>query len=247
LLVYKFLTAAYALEDLTKRRMKISTFSDINDPFELAGAKSSDPAVQDFLTRHIHQKYGALCFSRKWSNPMLWSHYSDKHKGICLGFEIVGDLEEPKYVDVPTRFDALILFDATPAYSDPSAPEFNADVTHGEAMAGYAEIDLAIGGRLHGGDESGAGGGRGDSGLFRENSIQCQCVQGKAPRLSGSHDPGFILRLNRQSDGHGTPLHHYGLIFSWSMATTSAACANALRPPPTVFSNTPPGHLCPYR
>lgn len=29
-----------------------------------------------------------VCFSGPWSNPVIWAHYSDKHRGICLGFEI---------------------------------------------------------------------------------------------------------------------------------------------------------------
>ena len=33
-----------------------------------------------------------LCFSRNWDNLLLWSHYGDSHKGVCLGFDIpVGD------------------------------------------------------------------------------------------------------------------------------------------------------------
>lgn len=31
---------------------------------------------------------------------MLWSHYADKHKGVCLGFDVKEDLlEEVKYAD----------------------------------------------------------------------------------------------------------------------------------------------------
>ena len=26
---------------------------------------------------------GMLCFSKGWHNPVQWSHYTDKHKGIC--------------------------------------------------------------------------------------------------------------------------------------------------------------------
>ena len=34
------------------------------------------------------------------SNPVLWSHYADKHKGVCLGFDVKEDLlEEVKYAD----------------------------------------------------------------------------------------------------------------------------------------------------
>jgi len=29
-----------------------------------------------------------LCCSKSWSNPLLWSHYSDNHKGIALVLEV---------------------------------------------------------------------------------------------------------------------------------------------------------------
>ncbi|MBI1397986.1 MAG: DUF2971 domain-containing protein [Betaproteobacteria bacterium] len=38
------------------------------------------------------KKYGLLCFSRDWSNPVLWSHYAKRHTGIALGFEIPSDM-----------------------------------------------------------------------------------------------------------------------------------------------------------
>lgn len=30
---------------------------------------------------------GVTCFSKSYSNTLLWSHYGDKHKGVCLGFK----------------------------------------------------------------------------------------------------------------------------------------------------------------
>lgn len=33
-----------------------------------------------------------ICFSRGWSNPVQWSHYGGKHTGLCLGFDIPGNL-----------------------------------------------------------------------------------------------------------------------------------------------------------
>jgi hypothetical protein len=32
--------------------------------------------------------YGVLCFSKTWENPVIWSHYADRHRGIALGFDI---------------------------------------------------------------------------------------------------------------------------------------------------------------
>ncbi|HXN72747.1 MAG TPA: DUF2971 domain-containing protein [Candidatus Acidoferrales bacterium] len=34
------------------------------------------------------KRFGMICFSKRWSNPLLWSHYADKHRGICLGFDV---------------------------------------------------------------------------------------------------------------------------------------------------------------
>ena len=33
-----------------------------------------------------------MCFSKKWSNPVQWSHYADKHRGLCLCFEVADEL-----------------------------------------------------------------------------------------------------------------------------------------------------------
>ena len=36
---------------------------------------------------------------RTWTNPLLWGHYADKHKGICLGFDVPDHhLSEVDYV-----------------------------------------------------------------------------------------------------------------------------------------------------
>ncbi|GGD30464.1 DUF2971 domain-containing protein [Flavobacterium orientale] len=32
------------------------------------------------------KNFGISCFSKSYENTLMWSHYSDKHNGICLGF-----------------------------------------------------------------------------------------------------------------------------------------------------------------
>ena len=27
------------------------------------------------------------CFSKSWNSTLMWSHYGDKHKGICVEFD----------------------------------------------------------------------------------------------------------------------------------------------------------------
>src|SRR6266853_3861048 len=92
--VYHFLSAQYALKNLYEHRMKISTVTDLNDPFELLCFNLENMCDREGFATAIEEfsrRFGVLCFSRSWSNPLLWAHYSDKHKGICLGFDVLLD------------------------------------------------------------------------------------------------------------------------------------------------------------
>lgn len=63
----------------------------MNDPFELMPVKAVDAkhrrAIRLFKQR-IDKDKGLICFSETWTNPVLWGHYGDKHKGIALGFDV---------------------------------------------------------------------------------------------------------------------------------------------------------------
>ena len=39
------------------------------------------------------ENIGATCFSKLFDNILMWSHYSDKHKGVCLKFDLLADVE----------------------------------------------------------------------------------------------------------------------------------------------------------
>jgi len=91
MLAYQLMPAAYAIEDLRKRRLKVSFLDDMNDPFELLSPRLERAAHRIAFGKwreDINELTRVLCFSKSWSNPVLWSHYADKHRGICLGFEI---------------------------------------------------------------------------------------------------------------------------------------------------------------
>ena len=94
MLVYHFVNANYGLEDLRLRRLKVATIDDLNDPFELLCVDLSN---QDFRAKmmswkaHVARRFGMVCFSRTWRNPVQWSHYADKHRGLCLAFNVPED------------------------------------------------------------------------------------------------------------------------------------------------------------
>ena len=103
---YKFLNADFALKSLSERRLKISTFDDLNDPFELFPYDLSNRInrrAMRLTKAELSRNRGILCFSATWRDPVLWAHYADKHKGICIGFEIPEESNISRPVKYETR------------------------------------------------------------------------------------------------------------------------------------------------
>lgn len=113
MLVYHFVPANHGLENIHKRRLKISTIPDLNDPFELLCADLSDPDIRKRLRKwkeEMSSRFGLLCFSKTWRNPVQWSHYADRHQGLALGFEIESlFVKEVVYSHIRSKAEALEL------------------------------------------------------------------------------------------------------------------------------------------
>jgi hypothetical protein len=110
--VYKFISAKYGISDLEKRRLKVSTIDDLNDPFDIQAIDTSDPRVANAVEKLIvefRESRGLLCFSRNWDNLLLWSHYASAHSGICLGFDIPDRSTEEAMISVDVRYQPNVL------------------------------------------------------------------------------------------------------------------------------------------
>lgn len=117
---YKFLNAKFGLDGLRKKRLRQSRLHELNDPFELTPYDLTNPSVrQTFLQtrQEVGEGRAVVCFSSDWCDPVIWAHYSDKHRGLCLGFEIPeikGDAENDEsayvsYIEKPLCFPAKFL------------------------------------------------------------------------------------------------------------------------------------------
>lgn len=92
---YHLTSAEHGINSISLSRLKVARFSDANDPFELMAFNTHKRDIRRLLKRFKasqNSRMGLLCFSKNWTNPLLWSHYASKHQGICLGFDLtLGD------------------------------------------------------------------------------------------------------------------------------------------------------------
>lgn len=106
---FHFTALKHALAALSNQRLKVALIDELNDPFELLCTNLADKkARKAFVAFKNYQakRSGLLCFSKSWSNPLLWSHYAEKHRGAALEFEIHPDLiEEVTYTKTRPLLD----------------------------------------------------------------------------------------------------------------------------------------------
>ncbi|MFA1563367.1 DUF2971 domain-containing protein [Aliivibrio fischeri] len=90
-----------SLELLLNRELWFAKPSSLNDPFE--GEASSSEVLEAVwqhypLSENKQAHYGqmieqmlsntGICsFSRTRKNQLMWAHYANEHKGICIGFK----------------------------------------------------------------------------------------------------------------------------------------------------------------
>src|SRR5579863_7990419 len=81
----------FGIKSLREKQLKISVLEDLNDPFELLPYQMTDRNRRAALyatRKQIASNRGLLCFSATWRDPVLWAHYANKHKGLCLALEV---------------------------------------------------------------------------------------------------------------------------------------------------------------
>ena len=105
--VYHFIKMDHGLGAIRNGHLKISTLLGLNDPFELLAHNVQDKSVRGFLhlaKKQFASEFGIICFSKESTSPVQWAHYADRHKGLCLGFDVPECLlNNVVYVD--QRFD----------------------------------------------------------------------------------------------------------------------------------------------
>lgn len=111
----------YALSNLEFGIIHFSSPSTFNDPFDCSLGDNYFSEIEIDMRRHninfpnyiesmnginkvIHDNYRITCFSERPDNILLWSLYSNKHKGICIEYNLDNINEVYGYYLLPVLY-----------------------------------------------------------------------------------------------------------------------------------------------
>jgi hypothetical protein len=64
----------------------------------------------EMMLPELNEIAGWMCFSSAWTNPVIWAHYADQHRGLCLGFDVPGKFcQKIAYVEKRKPFPPDLL------------------------------------------------------------------------------------------------------------------------------------------
>jgi hypothetical protein len=75
------------LQSLRKETNWYSKLHLLNDPFECYLVDNTNTDIY----QHFTSSLCACCFSKNMNEILMWSHYADNHRGVCLEFEITNE------------------------------------------------------------------------------------------------------------------------------------------------------------
>ncbi len=127
--IYKY--TSYRPEFFDNFLLKISRFGEFNDPFEMVMGNYLSSLSKEEADEIMSLSYslsdaasyynyyydvragarasiGVICFSSNYDNILMWSHYANNHKGICIEFDLNDSFFHGKYKDVPSELDLFI-------------------------------------------------------------------------------------------------------------------------------------------
>src|SRR6185436_1237078 len=94
--LYRYLDAASALKTIESRSFKVGRIRDFNDRFEWRVGLNPEKLIPGYDTPIDAIVYDSIDAIDRWvgiishssivTEPVLWSHYADKHRGVA--FEI---------------------------------------------------------------------------------------------------------------------------------------------------------------
>jgi hypothetical protein len=113
--LYRYLRDEAAIKTIEARAFRVSRLTELNDPFEWRiGFEGYPPELEEVLEKQmdgfvemVGQNMGIICFSKTIKDPILWSQYTNVHRGIAfkvnvsIDSQLVSDLHDVDYDKPP--------------------------------------------------------------------------------------------------------------------------------------------------
>lgn len=83
--IYKYQAInIYLLHSLRNKKNWYSKLPFLNDPYDCFFLDNTNTTVY----KKLLSTFSVCCFSKNMDNILMWSHYADHHRGVCLEWEI---------------------------------------------------------------------------------------------------------------------------------------------------------------
>lgn len=112
--IYRYRTiSTTSFDEIINGELWYSKLSELNDPFEGFYIKNQkNKSFECFMGSLL-----VCCFSRVPDSLLMWAHYSDSHRGICLEYEITEEdfkttFMEVNYSDIMPKIDSIKTYPA---------------------------------------------------------------------------------------------------------------------------------------
>lgn len=105
--LYKYVSLDCVKDILDNNRLYLSDGMNFNDPFEITITDRKKRVIRHVEGLHI------LSLTNSYRNKLIWSHYTNSHKGVCITVKVPNNLVYPicystKRVYEDTDIDNLI-------------------------------------------------------------------------------------------------------------------------------------------
>ena len=97
--LYKYVSLDHVVDILDNHRLYLSDGKNFNDPFEITVTDK-----KKHHTRHIEGLH-ILSLTNSCRNKLIWSHYTDSHKGVCLTVKV------PKHLVYPICYSTKRIYE----------------------------------------------------------------------------------------------------------------------------------------
>ncbi len=109
--LYRYFPAAAAINTIERRQFRVGRILELNDPFEWSFGFDTDSPEQlerarlerDQMLVCFNEKWGILSFCKVVNDPVIWSHYADKHRGIAIKVACLSSEMEVELLSVTYR------------------------------------------------------------------------------------------------------------------------------------------------